>query len=242
MVAARAARATGPGRQGPGLPRTDMDLLLFFLKGAAAGFVVAAPMGPVAAMTVRKTMTQGMVAGIAIGLGAALADTVFAILAATGAGFVAGLMIEHAFWFRLVGCVLLLVLAVRTLLSAANAPEPRRIEGMAGDFLYALAVTGTNPITIIGFGVVFAALGLVAAGGAMDWSGAVVAGVFVGAMAWWTLLSAIAGLIRPSVGLQSLRWVNRVSAAVIAACGVFILFGALAPHSPVARVFDLPFG
>ncbi|MPY71692.1 MAG: LysE family translocator [Alphaproteobacteria bacterium] len=218
-----------------------MDSLLFFLKGIGAGFVVAAPMGPVAVMCVRKTMARGAVAGCTIGAGAALADTVFAVVAAFGIGYVADLLLANAFWFRLAGGLILLVLAAKTLLTSPAEPERRSAEGLLGDFLAAMAVTGTNPITLVAFGVVFTALGLFAAGQVLLWAGALVAGVFCGAMLWWGLLAAIAGLLRPAIGLHGLRWINRVSAVVIAACGALVLFGALAPDSGIARLFDLPF-
>jgi threonine/homoserine/homoserine lactone efflux protein len=218
-----------------------MDSLLFFLKGIGAGFVVAAPMGPVAVMCVRKTMARSVFAGCAIGAGAALADTVFAVVAAFGIGYVADLLLANAFWFRLAGGLILLVLAAKTLLTRPAEPERPGTEGLLGDFLAAMAVTGTNPITLVAFGVVFTALGLFAAGQALFWAGALVAGVFCGAMLWWGLLTAVAGLLRPAVGLHGLRWINRVSAAVIAASGLVVLIGALAPDSGIARLFDLPF-
>ena len=219
-----------------------MDSLFFFLKGLGAGFVVAAPVGPVAVMCVRRTMTHGPVAGYVTGLGAALADTFYGVVAAFGIGFIADLMLDNEFWFRLVGGIVLLIIAAKTMLSGVDETQPRRSQGLFRDFLSALVVTGTNPITVVAFGAVFAAIGAVAAGATFDWAESLVAGVFVGSALWWLLLTGIAGALRGAVSDHGLRWINRSSAAVIGVSGIVVLAGALAPNSSVAHAFELPFG
>jgi threonine/homoserine/homoserine lactone efflux protein len=219
-----------------------METLLFFLKGLGAGFVVAAPVGPVAVLCVRRTLGRGLVSGYATGLGAAVADTFYGVIAVYGVSAVAGLLLDNAFWFRLTGGIVLLVLAVKTLLTGPVEANNRRSEGLGGDFVSALVITGTNPVTVIAFGVVFASLGLVAAGEAADWAEAVIAGVFVGSALWWAMLTAIAAIFRGAVSHARLRWINRVSAAVILLSGILVLVSAIAPQGPVARFLDLPFG
>lgn len=219
-----------------------MESLLFFLKGVGAGFVVAAPVGPVGVMCVRRTLARGPVAGYVTGFGAAVADTIYGIIAAFGITFIADLLLANEFWFRLVGGIVLLVLALKALLSGPAEARIRRPEGLFGDFLSALIVTGTNPITVVAFGVVFTAIGVVAAGKVLLWAEALVLGVFVGSALWWAMLTGIARTFRGSVGQHGLRWINRTSAAVIGASGFIVLISALAPHSPIARVFNLPFG
>lgn len=219
-----------------------MDSLLFFLKGVGAGFVVAAPVGPVAAMCVRRTLAHGLTAGYATGLGAALADTFYGVVAAFGITFVANLLLANEFWFRLVGGAVLLLMAAKALLSGTVEPRASQSDGLFGQFVSALVVTGTNPITVVAFGVVFTAIGVVAAGEVLLWAMWLVAGVFVGSALWWGMLTAVAGMFRGTVGAHGLRWINRTSAAVIGASGIAVLASALAPESPVARAFDLPFG
>jgi threonine/homoserine/homoserine lactone efflux protein len=218
-----------------------METLLFFFKGMGAGFVVAAPVGPVAVLCVRRTLARGAGSGFATGLGAALADTLYGVVAAYGVTFIAILLLEQNFWFRLIGGVLLLALGAKTLLTGPVDTRVSSRDGLVGDFLSALVLTGTNPITLVAFGVVFTSIGVAAAGEEFDWAEALIAGVFVGSALWWGLLTVLASIFRASVGLAGLRWVNRVSAAVILASGVLVLIGAFAPESGIARLFDLPF-
>jgi threonine/homoserine/homoserine lactone efflux protein len=109
-----------------------------------------------------------------------------------------------------------------------------------GDFFSALIITGTNPITLIAFGVVFGAIGVATAGENRDWAVALIAGVLIGATAWWFTLAGLTALFSRFVGSFPILWVNRVSAIIVMACGIIVLIGAVAPQSPVGRMIDLP--
>lgn len=219
-----------------------METLLFFLKGLGAGFVVAAPVGPVAVLCIRRTLARGALSGYATGLGAAIADTFYGLIAAYGVTFIAGLMLDNEFWFRLTGGIVLLVLGLKTLMTGPVESRNGGSEGLTGDFLSALVVTGTNPVTVIAFGAVFAAIGVMAAGEAFDWAEALVAGVFVGSALWWATLTGIAAMFRAAVSHSGLRWVNRISAAVILLTGIVVLVSALVPDGGIAGVLNRPFG
>jgi len=215
-----------------------MDTLLFFLKGVAAGFVVAAPVGPVAVMCVRRTLVRGVKSGYATGLGAPLADTIYGVIAAYGISFLAALLFENEFWFRLIGGLVLCAMAVKTLFAGPAEMRAPSSNGLLGDFLSALVVTGTNPITMVAFGVVFTTIGVATAGEKFEWAEALIAGVFVGSALWWATLTGIAALFRAALSGSGLRWINRISAGVILLCGVLILISAIAPDSPIADLFS----
>lgn len=236
IYAARGSQAEGSG------PIVAMETLMFFLKGVGAGFVVAAPVGPVAALCVRRTLARGALSGGLTGLGAAMADTFYGVIAAYGVSVIAGPLLANEFWFRLVGGIVLCALAIKTFLTGPTETRSTGTDSLASDFLSALVITGTNPITIVAFGVVFTSIGIVAAGEEIEWAEALVAGVFVGSMLWWGTLTGITGLFRAAVSHAGLRWINRISAAVILASGVIVLIGAVAPASGIAQLFDLPFG
>jgi threonine/homoserine/homoserine lactone efflux protein len=217
-----------------------MEPLLFFLKGIAAGFVVAIPVGPVAMLCIRRTLATGIVYGYATGLGAAIADTLYAIVAAFGISFIADILFSNNFWFRLIGGVILCFIAARMLLAPPAESKARDTGKLFGDFASALVITGTNPITLIAFGVIFTSIGLATAGERYEWAEALIAGVFIGSAAWWMLLSGLAALCRRWVGELSLTWINRISALVILTCGALIVFAAIAPDSPIGSLIALP--
>lgn len=198
-------------------------VFLAFLKGVAAGLLIAAPVGPVGVLCVHRTLAWGRVHGLLSGLGAAVADALFAVVAAYGLSFVSEFLLTHQKWLRLGGGILLLLLGIQHLLSKPPAPdvkEPRR--SLLGDMASAFVLTVTNPITIISFLGVFAALGVTAQTMHND-ANVLVAGVFTGSALWWLVLSGGVGFARKAVESLYLRRVHFVSGGLLIIFGVGVL-------------------
>lgn len=189
-----------------------------FLKGLAFGFVLAAIVGPMWVLCFRRTIAHGMLAGLASGMGIALADGLYGAVAAFGLTAVSGFLLQHAFWVGLAGAAFLLRLGGKALLAKPIALEdsangtPSR--SLAAAFLSTLTLTLANPPTILAFAAIFAGLGL-AANADFAAAGLVVAGVFVGSAAWWVILVAGAGWLRNRIRPGVVRAVNIVSGLAI---------------------------
>lgn len=220
------------------LPHTQEPALSFFLKGLIIGFSIAAPVGPIGVLCVRRTLADGRAAGFVSGLGAATADATYGAIAGFGLTFVSGLLLGHQAWFRVAGGAFLIYLGVRTFTAKPTTERPTT-EGPSrtgADLLRAYAstflLTLTNPLTILSYAAVFAALGLAngtgghaqaggyAVAGGYARAGALVAGVFLGSAAWWLILSGSAGVARSRVGPSGMRWINRLSGCIITAFGL----------------------
>jgi threonine/homoserine/homoserine lactone efflux protein len=192
------------------------------LRGLVIGFSIAAPVGPIGVLCVRRTLADGRVFGLLSGLGAATADAIYGCIAGFGLTLILDFMVDHLVWLRLVGGAFLLYLGVRTFTSkVAEEPASAKGAGLAGAYASTLFLTLTNPVTILSFVGIFAGLGLAEsnAGGAV----LTVLGVFLGSALWWLTLSGVVGLFRERLGQGILRWVNRISGVVIAGFGVFAL-------------------
>ena len=196
----------------------------FFLKGLALGLAVAAPVGPIGVLCIRRTLAHGRLTGFVTGLGTATADTMYASVAGFGLTSVAALLTGIRFWMALVGGLFLCYLGVVIMLSqpatqAANSSG----RGLLGAYLSSFLLTITNPLTILSFAAVFAALGI--AGGNRDYASAalLVVGVFAGSASWWFILSGATSLLRARFDARWLRWVNRVSGLIILAAGLVAL-------------------
>lgn len=192
----------------------------FLLRGIAIGFSIAAPVGPIGALCIRRTLAYGRAIGIATGMGAACADGIFGSIAAFGLSAVSATLEGESVPFRVVGGALLLALGVRTFLAlAARSSAPVTVRGIAAAWASTLGLTLTNPASIVLFAAAFAGLGL--AEGATGGSAVALAGgVFLGSTAWWLLLVLGLGSLRERVGDAVLGWVNRASGGVIAAFGL----------------------
>ena len=200
------------------------EALRALLKGLALGFSIAAPVGPIGVLVIRRTMTRGFRSGFTSGLGAASADAVYGVIAAAGLTLVSDFLVRQAFWMRLLGGGFLLYLGARIFFSRPpdpDAPVPRG--GSGGDYFSTFLLTLSNPMTIIAFVAILGGLG---AGGAFRLGAfLLVLGVFSGSALWWLTLSALVGALRARLTGGALLWVNRAAGAVIVVFAIAILAG-----------------
>jgi threonine/homoserine/homoserine lactone efflux protein len=201
--------------------------LTIFLKGIFIGFAMAVPVGPIGVMCIRKTIYEGRLRGLIIGLGAATADFLYGCVAAFGLTVVSNILVSEKLWIRCVGGALLIFLGFRTFRAHAVAPKiPVTGNGIVRTFLTAFFLTLTNPLTIFAFLAVFVALGLGSGLGYFSTS-ALVAGVFIGSGLWFLLLSSVVTLFRKKLDLVELRWVNRIAGVLIIVSGIVAIASVL---------------
>src|SRR5919206_4525412 len=74
-----------------------------FVRGLVVGLAVAAPVGPIGVLCIRRTLADGRAAGLVSGLGAATADAIYGCIAGFGLTFISSLLISQHFWLRLIG-------------------------------------------------------------------------------------------------------------------------------------------
>ncbi len=204
------------------------DILPALLRGLLLGFAIAAPVGPIGILCIRRTLAAGRATGFVSGLGAATADVLYGCIAAFGLTAVSELLVRQQGWLRLAGGLFLCYLGAKTLLSRPAA-EPAAAEGRGyvGAYLSTLALTLTNPMTIFAFLAVFAGLGVGQTVNGYAAAAAVVLGVFLGSAAWWFLLSAGVSLLRGKLTARHLLWVNRAAGVIIVGFGIAALWGVV---------------
>lgn len=202
----------------------------FVLKGLIIGFSIAAPVGPIGVLCIRRTLAEGRAYGFVSGLGAATADGLYGTIAALGLTLVSSFLIDQANWLRLIGGAYLCYLGLKTFRSrpAERAAEAKG-RGLLGAYTSTLFLTLTNPLTIFAFAAIFAGVGAEAAAGNMFGALNVVLGVFLGSAAWWLILVTLTSLFRSRLTTGGLVWVNRVSGVIILGFGVVMLYGLIAP-------------
>jgi threonine/homoserine/homoserine lactone efflux protein len=204
-----------------------MDASLF-VRGLVFGFSIAAAVGPMAILCIRRTLAEGQPMGLATGMGIATADGCYALVAAFGLTFVSNALIGHRTWLELIGGLFLCYLGWSILRSRpARGPATTDPRSLPGAYASALVLTLTNPTTILSFAAVFAGLGLAAAGG-YGAGGALVLGVFLGSCLWWLCLTTLVAALRERLTEHALRWLNRLSGSVIFGFGLLAMATALA--------------
>ena len=203
--------------------------LLFFSKGLILGFSIAASVGPIGVLCIRRTLANGMPSGFISGLGTATADAVYGCIAAFGVTSVTAFLAGWQSVLRLGGGLFLVYLGYRILRSRPSGLAVRAAgKGLINDYSSAFILTLTNPMTIMSFAAVFAGLGIGEASGNYWLAFIMVSGVFAGSALWWLILAGIANFFRTRFDLRKLIIVNRFSGCLIIGFGILSILSVCA--------------
>ncbi len=197
-----------------------------FVSGVGIGLAIAAPVGPIGVLCIRRALASGVRSAFATGLGAALADACYGAVAAFGLTAVSSLLLAWQAVLAGGGALVLLVLGVRTAIAEpASGPAPGGAGSLARQFGETFLLTLSNPATILSFLAVFASLGAVGSGAGE--AATMVLGVFVGSALWWLTLSVVVARLRARVTRPVMRWINRIAGCTLVAFGLVAMVAAL---------------
>jgi len=200
------------------------------LTGIIIGFSVAAPVGPIALLIMRRSLNEGRLAGFISGLGAATADLFCGLTAALGLSAITTLINSHRSSLQLVGGIFMIWLGIHAFrakdpVSAAQRPLHERNLFLA--YVFTFLLTMANPLTLLGMVGVVAAAGV--GGPAYSHTDTVVlgGGIFIGSASWWLILSHLAGWLGHKLGHHVMHVINMVAGALIVGFGAWQLVSLL---------------
>ena len=180
------------------------------------GMAITAPVGPIGILCVNRTLSRGRVSGLVSGLGAVTADGFYCAIAAFSLTLISNVLTGHQVWFRLAGGSFLLFLGARIFFLDPQDEVNLATKGnLLSDYLSALVVSITNPLTIIAFAAIFAALGLGTMKKDLLSASMMTLGVVAGSAGGWALLSFVTNGIRLQFNTGILRIINRISGVLI---------------------------
>lgn len=204
-----------------------MDTTLL-ARGFVLGFTIAAAVGPISLLVIRRTLAEGRAVGLVSGLGVATADGTYGAIAAFGLTAITDVLVDGRRVLGLLGGLFLLWLAWRTARTvpgaAATAGDGTR-RGLPGAYLSTLGLTLTNPMTILSFAALFVGLGV--NGGDAAGAALLTLGVFAGSCAWWLVLTTLVGAVRARLTPTGMRRINVASGLLIGAFAVVALATAV---------------
>lgn len=201
-----------------------------FIEGLIIGILVSIPLGPIGVLCIQRTLHQGRRSGLISGLGAATADTTFALIAGLGLTFITNFFETQRIYIMLGGAILLTYLGIRIFFTN-TIKQVRQCKlkktNWFKDFVSIFILTISNPLTIIFFGIVFTGLGLVKSD-ALEIV-ILVLGVFAGASLWWFTLSSLVATFRNFFRLRIIFWINKIAGIIIICFGLFAVYNAFYP-------------
>lgn len=205
--------------------------LSVFVTGIFIGIVIAAPVGPVNVLCIRRAAEHGFWAGLFAGLGSVAGDGLFAALAAYGVTAVTLVSKGHEAFMHLAGGVLLIGFGYRLLVTPPQPKGNGAVPGIAehaGTLGATFALTITNPATLFGSLALFGGAGaLVPSFQDFGATWVIIAAVMAGSLLWWVFLSALIAVMRHRLGDSAIRAINSVCAVALLVFG-FVILGRLA--------------
>ncbi|WP_261303745.1 LysE/ArgO family amino acid transporter [Paenibacillus andongensis] len=203
-------------------------MLIPLLKGILLGLSIAAPVGPIGILCIRRTITLGRLHGFLSGLGAASADAFYGFIAGFGLTLITSFLLDQKSLLQAVGGLFLCYLGVRTFRSKPSANAAKASGNtLFRSYLSTLMLTITNPMTIMSFLGAFAGLGMGDSQTGIASAVVLVIGVFVGSALWWLALSLVIGMFRDRIHVSALGWINRISGVILSVFGLVAIIGLL---------------
>jgi len=192
------------------------------LKGIIVGFSLAAPVGPIGVLCVRRTLAHGGWRGFVVGLSSASADVVYAIIAAFGVTLISDFVAGHQQWLRLIGGIFLLALGFYTFRSRPDTHVPSKwINREARVYFSTLLLALANPLTLFAYAAALSGIGIENIRSDSVYLTMLVTGVFLGSLLWSSLLTTLARIFKEKVSTRGLAIVNNVAGSLL------MLFGAI---------------
>jgi threonine/homoserine/homoserine lactone efflux protein len=208
-----------------------MSFTLFdfaFVRGLVAGFALAAPVGPVAVLCIRRAISVGRLRAFIAGLGAAVADMIFGAVAGLGISAVTTFVLDHEIAIGFTGGFIVFAVGVGTFRTpVARAGGNTVQESIRGDFVVTFSLAITNPATMIAAAGIFAVFAPIDMYTAPTTASMLVVGVLVGSAVWWLILSGLAGTFREAFLERGLPHLNHISGAIIALSGAGVLIAVV---------------
>jgi threonine/homoserine/homoserine lactone efflux protein len=200
-------------------------MISLFFKGFVIGMIVAVPVGPIGLLCVNRTLSKGPVYGLFSGFGVATADAVSGGIVVLGLTLVSSFLIAEQLWLRLVGGIFLCYLGYKIFATEPTPPQsvPDKERNLLGAYASTFLLTFSNPLTLLSFVAIYAGWGVEDLSAHYLLAAMLTLGIFCGSASWWVVLSGGMPVVRVMFTHEGLRWVHRISGAIIAGFGFIIL-------------------
>lgn len=201
------------------------SLFILLIKGIIIGFAIAAPVGPVGILSIRRTLSNQKILAALTGIGSACADVFYATIAAFSLAGIADFILKHDFYLKLFGGVLIAWIGI-SVIKNPSFVKTKSLEIRDSPFhafTSAFVLTLSNPITLIVFAAAFTAMGVSPIYQSFLQASFLVAGIFLGASSWWISLISITHLMRHKLSEPQLLWINRFSGVTLIGFSIYIL-------------------
>jgi arginine exporter protein ArgO len=191
------------------------------IKGIIAGFSLAAPGEAIGFLCIKET-DRNILIGLTTGLAAAFADLLYGILAVIVFLVSKPYLIGHETTLTIAGGLFLCAFGLKRFLDTPSFDKVKPIPGkIIKVFIATFLFTLTNCSTILEFMSLFIGFDI-------EFTQyyellIFVMGVFLGSLFWWLCLSVTDQLLKKTIILKLLRYLNYISGVIIFSFGLYTL-------------------
>jgi threonine/homoserine/homoserine lactone efflux protein len=203
--------------------------MLTFFIGVLSGFALALPVGAVALMCINKTLQFGIRSGLAVGLGAALADAFYALIAIYSLGTISNIFQQNQDLLRIIGGLCLIFISIRMLFAGPVIIKNKKFNyrKWPRDIITGFIITLSNPLTYIGFIALLSYMHLSFKSFNSDLILNFSLGAFAGSMCWWLILIEFAKFLKKKVNSTFVKRSNIISGFVILGFGLIVILSTV---------------
>ncbi|MFA6066331.1 MAG: LysE family transporter [Candidatus Babeliaceae bacterium] len=199
--------------------------LPIFIQGIIIGISLAAPIGPLSIICIRRSLTDRFMASVAVALGAATADALFGFIAIFGVTTISAFLMHHNALLRFVGGLFLGYLGITTLQrTSVTTTSGNKSQFLITIYLSTFILTLTNPLTIVAFGALFTVFGITELVNNYTTALPLISGIFCGSATWFIFLSTFIHLFKNNWKPGTLTLINKISGIglIVFACIAFM--------------------
>ena len=195
----------------------------YFLRGLLIGLVFGVPAGAIGALTIQRTLEKGFFSGLITGAGSSAADLIYSCVGVFGITIISDFLTAHQAIIRIIGGILILLLGILIFRKKELTTARPDTKGTpVFYFMSAFTAAILNPATILSFMVAFATFGI--SGDLNAYQGiALIAGILVGTLCWWSALSGVVAYFRKRVTDHIYKWLNRILGCLMTLFGVVMM-------------------
>jgi threonine/homoserine/homoserine lactone efflux protein len=179
------------------------------------GLIFGTPAGAVGALTLQRTLSFGIIAGLITGLGSSIADVIYACISVFGITIISDYLVNNQIYINIVGASILLFMGIKMIINSKVKVDNNPLEGnnYFKMFFSSLAVGITNPAAVLSFIFAFSYFGVIDI--VFNEKAALVSGIFAGTYLWWLILSCAAFKLKNKINENRLKTVNTLFGIII---------------------------
>lgn len=206
-------------------------LLSYFFKGFCIGIIFGVPAGAIGALTIRRTLAYGFLAGFITGMGSSVADLLYASVGIFGLTMVSDFVEDYQQIISLIGGMIIFTLGL--FIWKNNSIPKSEVESkknLPTCFFSSLALSIANPAMLLTF---LAAFTIFKIGGTLDVTAksSLLLGILIGTICWWGGLTGIISLFRKKMTDRIYILLNRILGALLFLLGIAAAINAfISPH------------